>query len=53
VRLGAAWGDTALPLPAGDWRNVFTGALVSGETGIAELAAGFPVVLLERLTEEP
>jgi len=41
------WKDTAVALPEGLWRNVFTGEDVSGG-GLGELLARFPVALLER-----
>ncbi len=46
--LGASWRDTALPLPAGRWRNVFSGATVEGNVPLQELLEAFPVALLER-----
>ncbi|MFP5326067.1 MAG: malto-oligosyltrehalose synthase [Acidimicrobiia bacterium] len=43
------WGDTRVSLPAGTWRNVFTGsALAGGDLGVAEVLAGFPVALLRK-----
>ncbi|MDQ2961371.1 MAG: malto-oligosyltrehalose synthase, partial [Candidatus Dormibacteraeota bacterium] len=43
------WGDTVIPLPEGDWRNLCDGAIVpGGNTALAGLLAGFPVALLER-----
>ena len=43
------WGDTMIPLPDGDWRNLCDGAAVaSGRTTLRDLLAGFPVALLER-----
>lgn len=49
LSLGGAWGDTALNLPPGTWRNVLGKEAVSGgETPVAELLAGFPVALLVR-----
>ncbi|MDQ1714724.1 MAG: (1-_4)-alpha-D-glucan 1-alpha-D-glucosylmutase, partial [Frankiaceae bacterium] len=45
ARIG--WGETVVHLPAGLWRNVFTGALESGgERRVAELLAAFPLALL-------
>ncbi|HUP69964.1 MAG TPA: malto-oligosyltrehalose synthase [Acidimicrobiales bacterium] len=42
------WGDTAVTLLSGQWRNVLTGRIVAGgEVGVAELMDGFPVALLE------
>jgi (1->4)-alpha-D-glucan 1-alpha-D-glucosylmutase len=41
------WGDTALDLPAGAWKNVLTGEPVEGgSVRLADLFAGFPVALL-------
>ena len=41
------WGDTALELPAGAWKNVLTGEAVPGGTvPLSDLLAGFPVALL-------
>lgn len=42
------WGDTRLPLPRGTWKNCFTGALLQGAVGPAELFDAFPVALLIR-----
>ena len=44
--LNGGWGDTALALPAGQWRNVFTGEVHSGRDRLAHLFARFPVALL-------
>jgi (1->4)-alpha-D-glucan 1-alpha-D-glucosylmutase len=47
--LGGDWGDTAVELPVGPWRNVIDGAEIDG--GVVALAAvleRFPVALLER-----
>jgi (1->4)-alpha-D-glucan 1-alpha-D-glucosylmutase len=45
ARIG--WGETVVHLPAGLWRNVFTGALEGGgERRVAELLAAFPLALL-------
>jgi len=47
--LGGAWHDTTLVLPAGAWRNAFTGQeLTGGEQPIAGVLAQVPVALLER-----
>jgi (1->4)-alpha-D-glucan 1-alpha-D-glucosylmutase len=44
------WGDTALPLPVGHWRDAFTGAeFDGGVVRMADLLGGFPVGLLERI----
>jgi (1->4)-alpha-D-glucan 1-alpha-D-glucosylmutase len=42
------WGDTALELPEGAWRDLLTGARWSGRVSVGELLGGFPVGLLER-----
>jgi (1->4)-alpha-D-glucan 1-alpha-D-glucosylmutase len=43
------WGNTALDLPAGSWRNELTGeTLEGGEVRLASLLARFPVALLAR-----
>jgi (1->4)-alpha-D-glucan 1-alpha-D-glucosylmutase len=43
-----AWSDTRLPLPAGTWHDVLTGARWTGEIALADLVGPFPVALLER-----
>ncbi len=41
------WAGTTLEVPAGSWKNWFTGHLVNGGSiGIEELLGGFPVALL-------
>lgn len=47
-RLGGAWRDTVLPLPAGRWRNVLSGDTADGAVRLEELLRRFPVALLER-----
>ena len=47
--LRGGWTDTAIVLPKGRWRNVFTGDEHSGREPVAHLFARFPVALLERL----
>jgi (1->4)-alpha-D-glucan 1-alpha-D-glucosylmutase len=42
------WGDTRLPLPRGEWKNVFTDSVVTDSIDPAGLFAGFPVALLMR-----
>jgi maltooligosyltrehalose synthase len=44
------WRGTTLPLPAGRYRNLFTGEIVEsdGQTGMDEILHSFPVALLER-----
>lgn len=45
--LREAWGATEITLPAGDWRNEFTGATLSGgKQRVADLMEEFPVALL-------
>ncbi|HKB31250.1 MAG TPA: malto-oligosyltrehalose synthase [Streptosporangiaceae bacterium] len=47
-RIGG-WADTALPLPAGRWRDVLTGAAHAGpRSPLAALAQRLPVALLVR-----
>ncbi|MGY1715402.1 malto-oligosyltrehalose synthase [Geodermatophilus sp. SYSU D01106] len=52
VALAASgWGDTALALPTGAWRDVLTGTRVvsdAGGTPVGELLARLPVALLVR-----
>jgi (1->4)-alpha-D-glucan 1-alpha-D-glucosylmutase len=52
VRLAAeGWGDTALPLPTGAWRDTLTGTRVVSDAGgvrLAELLDRLPVALLVR-----
>ncbi|MGI4895216.1 MAG: malto-oligosyltrehalose synthase [Janthinobacterium lividum] len=49
ARLGG-WGEATLTLPAGEWRNVFTGEHVPGGAArIADVLADLPVALLIRL----
>jgi (1->4)-alpha-D-glucan 1-alpha-D-glucosylmutase len=43
------WGDTMVPLPDGDWRNLCDGdAVATGRAGLRDLLDDFPVALLER-----
>ncbi|NRQ50113.1 malto-oligosyltrehalose synthase [Aeromicrobium stalagmiti] len=47
-RLGG-WGDTTLPLPAGEWTDAFTGASVEGgDVRLADVLGRYPVALLVR-----
>ena len=47
--LAGEWGDTALEMPEGRWRNVFTDeVVVGGEARVASLLASFPVALFTR-----
>ena len=47
--LRGGWTDTAIVLPKGRWRNVFTEDEHAGREPVANLFARFPVALLERL----
>ena len=50
LKLQNDWGDTALELPSGTWRNIFTQEHLSGgKIMIKELLKNFPVALLERI----
>jgi glycogen debranching enzyme GlgX/malto-oligosyltrehalose synthase len=52
LRLRRRWGDTALDVPAGGWRNVLTDeVLEGGRIPLRQLLARFPVALLAR--EDP
>jgi (1->4)-alpha-D-glucan 1-alpha-D-glucosylmutase len=50
--LGGEWGDTAIELPAGRWRDELTGDTLEigegGTIGLGELLRRFPVALLAR-----
>jgi (1->4)-alpha-D-glucan 1-alpha-D-glucosylmutase len=47
--LAGTWGDTAVDLPAGGWRNEFTGDHIDGgRVRVAQILARFPVALLSR-----
>jgi (1->4)-alpha-D-glucan 1-alpha-D-glucosylmutase len=49
AKLGRDWRDTSVQLPAGEWRNEFTGAHVGhGATPLRSLVGEFPVCLLSR-----
>ncbi len=52
---GRGWGDTSLELPAGRWRDVLTGAVVTsdGTVPVADLLGELPVALLVALPEQP
>jgi (1->4)-alpha-D-glucan 1-alpha-D-glucosylmutase len=47
-----AWGDTQIRLPEGTWRDLFTGAELTGpaDAGAGELFAGFPVAVLRKVS---
>ncbi|MDZ7781416.1 MAG: hypothetical protein U5K56_00185 [Halioglobus sp.] len=52
--LNGDWGDTALQLPEGYWRNMLTKETVDGgEAPLAHLLASFPVALLVREEDRP
>jgi (1->4)-alpha-D-glucan 1-alpha-D-glucosylmutase len=42
------WQDTQLPLPKGDWRNLFSGGIARSSISAAQLFADFPVAVLTR-----
>ncbi|WP_439624338.1 malto-oligosyltrehalose synthase [Gemmata sp.] len=48
--LGDVWGDTTLAVPAGRWRNVFTGEVLTAADALpaADVFRHFPVALLVR-----
>ncbi len=50
VGLAGGWDGTTVELPAGDWRDVITGAVVAGgaAVAVADLLTGFPVAVLAR-----
>jgi (1->4)-alpha-D-glucan 1-alpha-D-glucosylmutase len=48
LTLGGDWSDTRLPLPGGEWRNCFTGAVLQREVTPDALFDAFPVALLMR-----
>lgn len=49
VRRGNGWGETAIKLPPGRWRNILTGDMVDGGiVGVEKVLKRFPVGLLER-----
>jgi (1->4)-alpha-D-glucan 1-alpha-D-glucosylmutase len=46
--IGDVWADTTLPI-SGSWRNLFTGAMLAGDTlRLRDLFATFPVAVLEK-----
>ena len=49
------WGDTTLALPAGGWRDLLTGAVLSsdGSVPVADLLSELPVALLVAIPEQP
>ncbi len=44
----SSWGDTALELPEGSWRDVLHDRQIDGHVSLSELLATFPVAVLER-----
>jgi len=49
LKLAGIWGDTAIRIPDGRWRNRFTGeGLDGGLASVAKLLKRFPVALLLR-----
>jgi (1->4)-alpha-D-glucan 1-alpha-D-glucosylmutase len=42
------WQDTQLPLPKGEWRNLFSGVVARSSVPAAQLFADFPVAVLTR-----
>jgi (1->4)-alpha-D-glucan 1-alpha-D-glucosylmutase len=50
LRLAArgGWGDTAVRLPGGAWRDALTGTEHADEARMSDVLDGFPVALLER-----
>lgn len=48
IKLGGAWADTRVHLPAGAWRDAVTGVRLEGSISPTEAFAGFPVALLAR-----
>ena len=47
LRRRGGWADTVLPLPAGPWRDVLTGATHAGpRPRLSSLTRRFPVALL-------
>ncbi len=48
LKLGNDWGDTAVNMPEGKWRNRMTNETMEGEARIGALLERFPVALLTR-----
>ncbi len=49
MKVSQGWGETSIPLDAGQWTNVLTGTKVDGgEIPVGSLFAEFPVALLVR-----
>ena len=49
LKLAGNWGDTAIEIPPGRWRNELTGETIKdGEIPMAALFKRFPVALLSR-----
>ncbi|HUC98015.1 MAG TPA: malto-oligosyltrehalose synthase [Candidatus Polarisedimenticolaceae bacterium] len=52
LKLAGDWGDTAIEIPDGRWRNHFTNETLNGGVGsVAKLLKRFPVALLLREEE--
>lgn len=48
MRLAQGWRGTALGLPTGRWRNVFTGSVLQGTAQLPDIFGCIPVALLEK-----
>ncbi len=47
LKLNGAWNGAELRIPAGEWKNEFTGASISGgDLNLEDLLAPFPIALL-------
>lgn len=46
LSLNDEWDDTVVGLPAGEWRNTFTGESLSGDISPLEIFGDFPTALL-------
>jgi len=52
IKRAGSWGDTAIEIPPGRWRNEFTDEdIEGGEVRVAGLLKWFPVALLSRTQE--
>jgi len=52
LKLKNKWNETSLDLPAGNWRNEFTGEPFAGRLRVESLFREFPVALLVRKENE-
>ncbi len=52
LKLKNEWNETSLELPAGNWRNEFTGEQFDGRLRVENLFREFPVALLARKENE-